>query len=228
MRFISMNHASTATRTYLLLALRLSVVAASVVLVLVISWDTFNSMSFTADPFYLRLQKWICYFFLLDIAVEWAMSPRKLHYLWSNVFFIAVSIPWASLTGRMGWHLPDSVAFAVRFMPMIRAACVLAMLTGDVTRSKATSLFTVYMTLLGVSLYFGALMFFIEEHPVNPGVDTFWSALWWAVMDMTTCGSSIEELTTTGRALGVILAAEGLMLFPVFTVYLTNALTRKR
>lgn len=211
----------------ILLVLRLLVLAAAAVLVAVISRDTFHNMSFVADPQYLRLQKWICYFFLFDIVVEWSFSERKWHYLLSNVFFILISIPYLNIITTMHWHVAEPVMFLLRFMPIIRAAFVLGMLVGAFSRNKMTTLFATYMAILLASLYFGSMMFFIAEHPVNSGVDTYWSALWWGIMDMTTCGSSINELTPTGQVLGMVLAAEGLVLFPVFTVYITSALTKK-
>lgn len=215
-------------RKPLLMFLHLSVLAASLLLILVISWDTFHNMSFTADPFYLNVQYWICLFFLFDIAVEWLLSRHKLKYLWKNMLFIAVSIPYVNIINHFHLTVPDPVQYAMRFIPLLRAAYVLALVSGMLSSSKVTSMFTAYMTLLVATLYFGSLMFFIEERTVNPGVGSYWDALWWAIMDMTTCGSSIEELTPTGQVLGVLLAAEGLILFPVFTVYITAAFTKQK
>ncbi|MDE6490794.1 MAG: potassium channel family protein, partial [Muribaculaceae bacterium] len=136
-------------------------------------------------------------------------------------------IPYLSIISHYDLHLSGELQYLLRFIPMLRAAYVLALVTGVLSANRISSLFSAYMALLIATLYFGSLMFFIEEHHVNPGVDTYWSALWWAIMDMTTTGSSINPVTTTGKVLGVVLAAEGLILFPVFTVYITNALTRK-
>lgn len=209
-----------------LLVLHLLVLAAAIVLVLEISWDTFNSMSFISDPGFERTQRYICYFFLADIVIEWSLSERKLHYLWTNLFFIIVSIPYYPIIHWLQLSVPQPVMFVLRFIPLARAAYVIGVLVGAVSRNKMTTMFATYMTILVASLYFGSLMFFIEEGPVNSGVKSFWDALWWAIMDMTTCGSSIAELTPTGQVLGVVLAAEGLVLFPVFTVYITSALTK--
>ena len=51
-------------------------------------------------------------------------------------------------------------------------------------------------------------------HPdnLNPQVDTLWTALWWACMSMTTAGSNITPVTTTGSLLEIFLSAEGMML----------------
>ncbi len=52
------------------------------------------------------------------------------------------------------------------------------------------------------------------------------AALWWALMDATTIGSYIYPVTVTGKILAVILAALGMMMFPLFTVYITNWVQR--
>ena len=60
------------------------------------------------------------------------------------------------------------------------------------------------------------------EHKVNPEVKDYSDALWWAFMDVTTVGSNIIAVTPTGRILSVLLAALGMMMFPIFTVYVTS------
>ena len=212
---------------YVLLVLHILVLAASIGLIALISIDTLHSRSFITDPFYVRVQFWVCIFFLFDIVVEWILSPHKGKYIINNAFFILVSIPYLSIVKHYDIPVTGELEYILRFVPMLRAAYVLALVTGLFTSNKISSMFTSYIALLVATLYFGSLMFFIEEHTVNPGVHSYWSALWWAIMDMTTAGSSINPMTPTGKTLGVILAAEGLILFPVFTVYITNALTKR-
>lgn len=60
------------------------------------------------------------------------------------------------------------------------------------------------------------------EQKVNPEVKDYSDALWWAFMDVTTVGSNIIAITPTGRILSVLLAALGMMMFPIFTVYVTS------
>ena len=71
-------------------------------------------------------------------------------------------------------------------------------------------------------VYFSSLIFFVLEHKVNPEVRDYSDALWWAFMDVTTVGSNIIAVTPTGRILSVLLAALGMMMFPIFTVYVTS------
>ena len=64
---------------------------------------------------------------------------------------------------------------------------------------------------------------FVSEHEVNPSVPDYWSSLLWSIMSLTTAGCSIHAMTVTGRVLGVVLSAVGLIFFPIFTVFLTDS-----
>lgn len=77
------------------------------------------------------------------------------------------------------------------------------------------------MTLIA-TIYFASLAFYMFEHGVNNLVDEYSDALWWACMDATTVGSDIVAITPLGRVLSVMLAAFGMMMFPIFTVYVTD------
>ena len=66
-----------------------------------------------------------------------------------------------------------------------------------------------------------------NDHPSTPLVVGYGDALWWAFMDVTTVGSNIIAVTATGRVLSVLLAALGMMMFPIFTVYVTSLIQKK-
>ena len=108
---------------------------------------------------------------------------------------------------------------------VIRESYIIVQVTGTINSDKVSSLFRAYITLFIVIVYFSSLMFYVEEHSVNSGVDTYWSALWWTIMTLTTAGCYITEVTTVGKILSVVLSAGGLILFPVFTVYVANAVS---
>lgn len=171
----------------------------------------------------MTFQLWVCLFFQIDIIVEWIVAPKKRAYIWRHIFFILVSIPYLNIIEMAGIHPSPTALYFLCFLPMIRAAFVLAMITGALTQSRAMSTFYVYLIWVIVSLFFASLMFFEGEHYINPQVDTFWTALWWACMSMSTAGCNITPVTTTGTVLEVFLSAEGMMLIPVFTVYITKA-----
>lgn len=119
-------------------------------------------------------------------------------------------------------HFSPEVSYFLRFIPLLRGGYALAIVVGWLSGSKASGLFTSYITMLMATVYFASLIFFVLEHKVNPMVTDYWSALWWAFMDVTTVGSNIYAVTPTGKILSVVLAALGMMMFPIFTVYVTS------
>ena len=110
----------------------------------------------------------------------------------------------------------------LRFVPLVRGGYALAIVVGWLSYNKASGLFVSYLTMLLATVYFSSLIFFVLEHKVNPLVANYGDALWWAFMDVTTVGSNISAITVTGRVLSVVLAALGMMMFPIFTVYVTS------
>lgn len=210
----------------ILLTMHLLVLVGAAVLVVIISSDAIRNISFISDPFYLEVQYWICLLFLLDILLEVATSQHRLHALLVNLPFIIICVPYLNILYDAQIHVSGEVAFVLRCIPMIRAAGVVAMITGTLSRNRVQSLMRAYIILLITLLYFASLMFFVEEHGVNPQVATYGDSLWWAMMCTTTAGCNINEVTAVGKALSIILSGGGLILFPVFTVYFTNTFVK--
>ncbi|MDE6769879.1 MAG: potassium channel family protein, partial [Muribaculaceae bacterium] len=114
----------------------------------------------------------------------------------------------------------------IRYIPLIRGGYAMSIVVSWFTYNRATGLFISYLMTLLFTIYFSSLAFFLFEKGVNPGVKTYGDAVWWAFMDATTVGSNIVAVTTVGKVLSVLLAAIGMMMFPIFTVYVTNILTK--
>ncbi|MDE7092161.1 MAG: two pore domain potassium channel family protein, partial [Muribaculaceae bacterium] len=176
---------------YILATLHILVLIASCVMITWITRSTLRSMSFLVDSAYLNFQFWVCILFMVDIAVEWYYSPQRWHYILANSLFILISIPYLNIIHHFNLQLPGQVLYLIRFIPIIRAGYVLALVSGALTENKSLSIFWVYIIWVIASLYIGALLFFVEEHAINPQVDTIWPSLWWAALDMTTVGSNI-------------------------------------
>lgn len=58
-------------------------------------------------------------------------------------------------------------------------------------------------------------------------LQNYQDALWWAFMNVTTVGSNIFAVTGLGQVLSVLLAAMGMMMFPIFTVFITDRITNE-
>lgn len=194
----------------------------SLFLVISISIDTFNNIPFQTEASYLKIQLWICLFFLFDFFLELILADKKFAYLRSHFIFFIISIPFLNIIDYYHIKLTEEVNYFIRFIPLVRGGYAMAIIVGRFTKSKVTGLFVSYLTMLLATVYFSSLLFFAIEHKVNPLVTKYSDCLWWAFMNVTTVGSNIYAITTAGRILSVVLAALGMMMFPIFTVYITN------
>ncbi|MDE5552618.1 MAG: potassium channel family protein [Muribaculaceae bacterium] len=202
--------------------LHISVLLLSLFLIIFISIDTFKNIAFYDEPQFMTVQFWICLLFLLDFFLEWFMAEKKWHYLLTHFVFFLVSVPYWAIIDYFGWTFNSQVTYLLRYIPLVRGGYALAIVIGWLTSNRATGLFLSYLLTLVATVYFGSVIFFVFEQTVNPLVNSYMDALWWATMDVTTVGSNIIAVTAVGRVLSVLLAALGMMLFPIFTVYITN------
>lgn len=204
------------------------VVAFSGVLLYTITYDIIHSISFIADGHYMRIQFWICMFFIAETIVEWLLSPNRLKRLPISVLLVIVCIPYISLIHHYGWHVPADLYYFLRVVPIVRVAAVLIVMWGLMEKNWVTGMFGSYIIILVITLYLLSMMFYVEEHAVNAMVYDYWQSLWYSVMQMNTCGSNISPVTPAGKVIGIVLSVEGLIVFPVFTVFFTRAFARTR
>ena len=200
----------------------------SVFLVVRISIDTFDNEAFYLEPRFIKFQFWICIVFLFDFFVEFFLAGNKWRYIRNRFIFFLVSIPYNSIISFYGWTFSPQVTYALHYIPLIRGGYAMSIVVSWFTYNRATGLFISYLATLIFTIYFASLAFYVFEHHVNPLVKDYQDALWWACMDATTVGSNIVAVTPVGRILSVLLAALGMMMFPIFTVYVTNLLTRTK
>lgn len=107
-------------------------------------------------------------------------------------------------------------------MPLVRGGYGLAIMVGWLTRNRITNLMVSYVVSLLALIYFSTLIFFQLERGVNPDVTNYTTAIWWAFMNVTTVGANVFAVTSLGKILTVVLASAGMMVFPIFTVFITN------
>lgn len=213
---------NTKKRKWLYSLMHIIVLLLSIFLVVTISIDTFHNVKFWKQPEFMRVQFWICIIFLVDFFVEFFLAERKWRYLWTHIFFFIVSIPYLAIFHYFGWKFSPQVTYLVQYIPLVRGGYAMAIVVGWFTYNRATGLFFTYIFTLLATVFFASLVFFLFEHNINNLVVDYYSALWWAFMDVTTVGSNIVAVTPIGRVLSVVLAALGMMMFPIFTVYITN------
>lgn len=201
------------------------VLVLSAVLIIWISLDTFRKIDFLNNPAYMRFQFWVCMIFIVDFFVGFYYDKNRKSYFRRRIFFLLVSIPYLNIINQMDITLSPETIYFVRFIPLARAALAMSIVISYLSSNAVTSLTISYLTILVFVTYFCSLIFYQRESGVNPDVDTYWTALWWSAMNMTTVGCSISPVTVAGKIVEVILPICGMIMFPLFTIYITNYVT---
>ena len=198
------------------------VIALSVALITFISYDTFNNIPFLDNRVYMTFQFWVCVIFMADFFMELALRIDKKRYLATHFLFFLISIPYLNIISLMHLDLSHQALYFIRFIPLVRGAYSLAMVVGYLSSNRAVNILTSYTAILFSIVYFASLIFYEQERPINSDVTDYWSALWWACMNVTTIGCYITPMSVAGKICGAVLAASGMLMLPLFTVFVTN------
>ena len=204
------------------LALHLSAFMLSLLLVISISIDTFKGVPFYDDINYLDLQFWICVLLIVLFGLEVYNAENSWQYFGKHVLFLLLIIPYLTLFDWWDVELDPEMEFLFRFIPLIRGYVALTILAYGLLRDLASGLLITYIVVLFSFIYYCSLIFYVLEVDVNPQLHTFWDSVWYACMTATTAGCNITATTAVGKVISVLLALAGMMLLPVFTVYLTS------
>ena len=84
----------------------------------------------------------------------------------------------------------------------------------------------VYFAIAGnIIMFVSAYCFFFFEKGINPQVETYWDALWWALCTISTVGyGDIVPITGVGRLAGAFLIIVGVVFFLGAMAVLTSAM----
>lgn len=217
-------------RTLTLDIFHAAILVLSVLLIVFISYDTFKGIPFLQDHAYMSFQFFVCVVFIADFIVEWALSEKgtKGRYFRRHLFFFLISIPYLNIINFLNLQISADMIYFARFLPLCRGALALAIVLDYIASNKITGIFVSYLSIMVLTVYFAGLIFYEREAPVNPGVTSYWDAFWWCALEATTLGSSVNPMTLSGRILAVLLSLMGIVMFPLFTVYLTSLITKSR
>ncbi|MBO5445530.1 MAG: two pore domain potassium channel family protein [Muribaculaceae bacterium] len=215
-------------RGYVQTTMNLVVLLLSFVLIIWISIDTFNRVDLLTNHSYMQFQFWVCMVFILDFFVGLIFAKDRLRFFKHRIFFLILSIPYLNIINTLDISLNAEAVYFARFIPLMRGALALTVVVGYISSNSVTSLFMSYLTIMLFVVYFCSLIFYQREVGVNPEVKTYWTALWWAGMNVSTAGCDISPVTIAGKIVAVILPIAGTIMFPLFTVYLTDYVSRSR
>lgn len=220
---------SPSTRRVLLDILHIVVLALSVLLISVISYTTFKGIPFLKDSLYMRFQLIVCLVFILDFFLELWLTPHgERHlYLRSRWLYLLLSVPYLNIIDGYDITLSHEALYFIRFIPLCRGGLALVIVLDYISSNRITGMFLSYLSILILTVYFAALIFYECEQPVNPGVTSYWDAIWWCCMQSTTLGCSLMPVTVAGKVLSFVLSLMGMIMFPLFTVYLSSLILRQ-
>lgn len=213
-------------KKYIFRIVHTAILVLSAALIAFISYEIFNNIAFLNDRVYMTFQLCVCIFFILDYCLCVWLDENPRRYALRNIGFLLISIPYLNIIDMVGWDPGPEVLYYIRFIPLIRGAWAMAIVVSYISTNKIVGIFASYLSIMLLVLYFASILFYAREQPINPGVPTYWSSLWWCSLEMTTIGAPVNPFTPTGKVLAAILSGMGMMMFPLFTVYLTQIIRK--
>jgi voltage-gated potassium channel len=224
MRFVANDAQKT---TVLLRAINILTLIASILLLASLSVEILYSEQLAR---FTDIYSWamfsVCIIFLIDFFALMLHSPHPWRFLLRNFIVLALSIPYHTLANAMGIEPNHTATIAMSSIVMLRSVMALYITMRWLISSRATRLLGAYIATVVVASYFGALLFYEYEAPVNNAVKGFGDAMWWAWMNLTTVGAEIFPVTAIGKVICVLLPVLGTAMFPVLTVYITSLYNR--
>lgn len=176
---------------------------------------------------YLVTQFVVCVIFLADFFVRCGSGRRQRHFFVRSLPYLLLSIPYLALLEWSGVHLSRPWAMALGTVPLWRTFLALYIIIHALIRSRAKMLAVAYVLTVILFTYISGLIFYDFESGVNPHLHGLGNAVWWAWMGVTTVGAAIFPVTVAGKIFAVLLPILGMMMFPIFTIYVTEIYTRR-
>jgi hypothetical protein len=209
------------------LAAHAAVLVLSVALIVCISVATFEGVAFTDNAVYRHIQLGVCVAFMGIFFVElWATRENRRQYFWRHITFLLIAIPYLNIISALGIDVHPTVMEYLKYIPLIRGAYVMVIVINYVSTSRIMGIFMSYLSIIVLMLYFASMIFYVREHGVNSEITSYGTSVWWCALEFTTIGAPINPVTPTGKVLAAILSAMGVIMFPLFTVYLTETLRK--
>ncbi len=202
--------------------LNIIVLLSSILILVLLSVEILKGPNVMPRQLYLNIQLIICIILMVDYWYLFFLAPRKWRYFKNYLILLLVAIPYYNIVYWFDLSLTPLQSVLLRAIVLIRGGYGLIVMINWFTKSKVTNMMITYLIMLVAMAYFGSLVFYSIEKGLNPGLHSFSDAIWWACMDVTTVGCSIEPVTNEGRILAVVLAVMGMSMFPILTVYITN------
>jgi voltage-gated potassium channel len=152
--------------------------------------------------------------FIAEFIVRWLIAPKKRAFLKRNwLTLIALIVPalrlfraLAIFRAARGLRLLRIVSSANRSMRALQS-----------TLRRRQFGYVTLMTMLVIALGSAGMLSFEPAGEIQGGFSSYWDALWWTGMLLTTIGSQFWPVTTEGRVLAFLLSLYGLAVLGYLT-----------
>lgn len=143
--------------------------------------------------------------FFLDVTIRFVRAENKWRYIKENPFDIIAIIPLDSIF---------RIARIARFFKIIRLISISSHFFGPVFKILNTNGLNRVLTVTFVLLFISAIPICLVE----PSIQTYEDALWWAFVTATTVGyGDLSPVTPIGRVIAIILMIFGIGLIGMIT-----------
>lgn len=200
---------------------------AGIVLLVSVSWEIItNNRAFFSKQF-LIIQLCVSIVFMADYFVR-SSADRSGRYALRHIPYLLLSLPYLSIISWCGGALDRSWMMFLGVIPLLRAIIAGYVVVRWFAERGVRRVFSAYAMTVVLLTYLSALVFYDYEVSVNTHLHGFGNAVWWAFMSMTTVGAAIFPVTAIGKILAVLLPGLGMLMLPLFTVYVADLYKNRR
>lgn len=203
------------------------VLLSSILVLVIISIELLSATTILSERFILNTHLMVCTIFLADFFVRWYFSQEGWHFLGHHIFLLLISIPYLNIVYISSAHLSHATWVLLRLIPIARGIYGISIIVSWMTRSKVTNLFVTYLSIVFVIIYFAASVLLRRAWP-NPMDQRLLGCLQLVIDERHYRRFHIFGVTKLGQSLAVILAASGMVFFPIFTAFVVDNFQKKQ
>ena len=211
-----------------LYGVRIASMLAAVTLLTALSVEVITGDNLHFPQWYLDIQLAVCTVFIAAFFVELSQQTDRTGSFVRYLPFLLLSIPYVNILNGCGVQMTRGCMMSLGMITLLRAfVAMYVVVRWLVGGGGARRLFYAYLFTVVVFTYLSGIVFYDFEIHVNPHLTSLGDALWWAGMGVTTVGAEIFPVTAAGKVFAVLLPLLGMLMLPLFTVYVTDVYKKR-